>query len=197
MRGLILSVFAFMQVSQGAPQGSLNDLQSGFNRVVTTGEDENAPYTVIQKYDDFEERFYPGKIWVCTRNSGRRGGFWKLFGYISGDNNRNQKIDMTVPAMFTYDEKGEEMCFSMTSATQINPPVPNNSDVYLSQKEDLTVFATSVSGYPDFGEEAEKLKNMLQIKLASQVDFSSYIVMNFNSPRKIINRRTDIMYKKF
>ena len=51
MRGLILSVFAFMQASQGAPQGSLNDLQSGFNRVVTTGEDENAPYTVIQKYD--------------------------------------------------------------------------------------------------------------------------------------------------
>ena len=51
MRGLILSVFAFMQVSQGAPQGSLNDLQSGFNRVATTGEDENAPYTVIQKYD--------------------------------------------------------------------------------------------------------------------------------------------------
>jgi len=193
---LILSVFAFMQVSQGAPQGSLNDLQSGFNRVATTGEDENAPYTVIQKYDDFEERFYPGQIWVCTRNSGQRGGFWKLFGYISGDNNRNQKIDMTVPAMFTYNEKGEEMCFSMTSATQINPPVPNNSDVYLSQKEDLTVFATSVSGYPDFGEEAEKLKNMLQIELANQVDFSSYIVMNFNSPRKIINRRTDIMYKK-
>merc|ERR1719378_1485768 len=112
MRGLFLSVFAFMQVSQEAPQGSLNDLQSGFNRVVTTGEDENAPYTVIQKYD-------------------------------------------------------------------------------------LTVFARSVSGYPDFGEEAEKLKNMLQIELANQVDFSSYIVMNFNSPRKIINRRTDIMYKKF
>jgi len=196
MRGLILSVFAFMQASQGAPQGSLNDLQSGFNRVATTGEDENAPYTVIQKYDDFEERFYPGQIWVCTRNSGQRGGFWKLFGYISGDNNRNQKIDMTVPARFTYDEKGEEMCFSMTSATQINPPVPNNSDVYLSQKEDFTVFARSVSGYPDFGEEAEKLKNMLQIELANQVDFSSYIVMNFNSPRKIINRRTDIMYKK-
>merc|ERR1719300_726840 len=145
---------------------------------------------------DFEERFYPGRIWVCTRNSGRRGGFWKLFGYISGDNNRNQKIDMTVPAMFTYNEKGEEMCFSMTSATQINPPVPNNSDVYLSQREDLTVFATSVSGYPDFGEEAEKLKIMLQIELAGKVDFSSYIVMNFNSPRKIINRRTDIMYKK-
>merc|ERR1712029_846126 len=196
MRGLILPVFAFMQVSHGAPQGSLNDLQSGFNRIVTTGEDENAPYTVIQKYDDFEERFYPGQIWVCTRNSGKRAGFWKLFGYISGDNNRNQKIDMTVPAMFTYNEKDEEMCFSMTSATQIDPPVPNNSDVYLSQKEDLTVFARSVSGYPDFGEEAEKLKNMLQIGLASQVDFSSYIVMNFNSPRKIINRRTDIMYKK-
>merc|ERR1712029_436167 len=202
MKGSILSILACIHVTQGAPQGFLNGLSNFLTSLTgggNTGEVddyENAPYTVIQKYDDFEERFYPGRIWVCTRNSGRRGGFWKLFGYISGDNNRNQKIDMTVPAMFTYNEKGEEMCFSMTSATQINPPVPNNSDVYLSQKEDLTAFARSVSGYPDFGEEAEKLKNMLQIELANQVDFSSYIVMNFNSPRKIINRRTDIMYKK-
>merc|ERR1711915_568191 len=204
MRGSILSILACasIQVSQGAPQGFLNGL-SNFLTSLTGGSNtgevddyENAPYTVIQTFNDYEERFYPGRMWVCTRNGGQKGGFWKLFGYISGDNNRNQKIDMTVPAMFTYNEKGEEMCFSMTSSTQNDPPTPDNSDVYLSQKKDMTVFSTTVAGYPDYGDEAAKLKDILQRGRASQVDFSTYIVMNFNSPRKIVNRRTDIMYKK-
>merc|ERR1712227_673340 len=188
MRGSILSILACIQVSQGAPQGFLNGLSNFLTSLTgggNTGEVddyENAPYTVIQKYDDYEERFYPSKMWVCTRNGGENGGFMKLFGYISGENNRNEKI--------------EEMCFYMTSSTQTNPPSPDNSDVYLSQKKNMTVFATTAGGYPDHASEADLLKDILQRGRASQVDFSSYIAMSFDSPMKLINRRTDIMYKK-
>merc|ERR1711872_250593 len=178
MRGSILLILACIQVSQGAPQGFLNGLSNFLTSLTgggNTGEVddyENAPYTVIQKYNDYEERFYPSKMWVCTRNGGQNGGFMKLFGYISGENNRNQKIDMTVPVMMTYNEKGEEMCFYMTA------------------------FATTVGGYPDHASEADLLRDILQRGRASQVDFSSYIAMSFDSPMKLINRRTDIMYKK-
>ena len=103
---------------------------------------------------------------------------------------------MTVPVMMTYTEKGEEMCFYMTSSTQSNAPAPTNSDVYLMQVKDMTVYATSVGGYPNHSTEAAKLRAVLERGRASQVDFSAYMTMGYDSPMKILNRRTDIMYKK-
>ena len=43
----------------------------------------------ICHYQGYEERFYPSRLWVCTRSSSDNGGFMKLFRYISGANARS------------------------------------------------------------------------------------------------------------
>jgi len=80
-------------MAAGAPQGLLNGLSNLITSVVGGGGNagevdsyQNAPYSVVQKFDGFEERYYPSVKWVCTRT----GGFNSLFGYISGTNNRSK-----------------------------------------------------------------------------------------------------------
>ena len=92
--------------------------------------------------------------------------------------------------------QGMEMCFYLTSSTQSSAPAPNSDKVYLSQKKNMTVFATSVGGYPDHADQAAKLRAKLERGRASQVDFSQYMAMGYDSPMKLLNRRTDYMYVK-
>ena len=44
--------------------------------------------------------------------------------------------------------------------------------------------------------EAKKLRDKLERGRASQVDFSMYMSMSYDSPWKVVNRRNDVLYKK-
>jgi len=63
---------------------------------------EKATYTVIEKEDDFEIRQYDPQIVAETYVEGDledvgNEGFRRLYGYISGDNQKKQSISMTAP----------------------------------------------------------------------------------------------------
>ena len=63
---------------------------------------EKATYTVIEKEDDFEIRQYDSQIVAETYVEGDlegvgNEGFRRLYGYISGDNQKKQSISMTAP----------------------------------------------------------------------------------------------------
>ena len=63
---------------------------------------EKAKYTVVEKEDDFEIRQYDSQIVAETYVEGDlegvgNEGFRRLYGYISGDNQKKQSISMTAP----------------------------------------------------------------------------------------------------
>ena len=63
---------------------------------------EKAKYTVVEKEDDFEVRQYEPQIVAETYVEGDLEavgdeGFRRLYGYISGDNQKKQSISMTAP----------------------------------------------------------------------------------------------------
>merc|ERR1712122_380418 len=87
MRSSIISSI-LLSVTSARPQFEV--LKSIVSEVV--GDIEQVPYTVLQKFDDYEMRRYPSVNWVCSEATYKMGRdsennmFMKLFRYISGAN---------------------------------------------------------------------------------------------------------------
>ena len=66
---------------------------------------ESAEYKVVEKDGNIEIREYPDLMLASTSTKvdaqGREGSFMRLFGYISGANQSEQKIAMTTPVFMT------------------------------------------------------------------------------------------------
>jgi hypothetical protein len=99
---------------------------------------ESAAYEVIESDGKFEIREYPDLVLVATDSKmdsqGRDGSFMRLFRYISGANEAEQKIAMTTP-VFMGGEIGEadgSMGFVVPKEVAAKgAPAPKGEDVEL------------------------------------------------------------------
>lgn len=71
--------------------------------------------------------------------------FMKLFRYISGANEGNKEIKMTVPVSTKWtiindNSYEKEMCFYLDEKHQSNPPNPTDSEVYIINRPQMTIF---------------------------------------------------------
>ncbi len=97
---------------------------------------ESAEYKVIESDGKFEVREYPDLMLVATTTKidaqGRDGSFMKLFRYISGANESEQKISMTTPVFMENDKADSEvqMGFVMPKEVAVEGvPSPTGPDV--------------------------------------------------------------------
>jgi len=97
---------------------------------------ESAEYKVIESDGEFEIREYPDLMLVATKTNidaqGRDGSFMKLFRYISGANEAEQKISMTTPVFMENDQADSEvqMGFVMPKEVAVEGvPSPTGPDV--------------------------------------------------------------------
>lgn len=101
---------------------------------------ENAAYELELVEGDFEIRRYPELTLASTPMQGSRvgedGSFMRLFGYISGENARQQKIAMTVPVFMQSDseEAGSMQFVVPTEVAENGAPEPSADNVSLATR---------------------------------------------------------------
>jgi hypothetical protein len=158
---------------------------------------EIQPYEVVKKIDSVEIRFYPSATLVQTSGG---GNFGKLFRYISGSNQAEEKIAMTAPVYMNEDKS--EMAFVMPlDVHQKGAPKPTGENVRLRITEPRYVAAIRYSGYTSASKEVKYTKRLMKILENNSIEPKGEIeFLGYDSPYKFYNRRNEVMveinYKK-
>jgi len=91
---------------------------------------EEAKYDLVKSNETYEIRKYSDRLAVQALNTNENNSFRKLFNYISGDNETNEEIKMTIPVTQMVKKGNMTMQFYLPSKfNKDNVPIPSSSDV--------------------------------------------------------------------
>ena len=159
---------------------------------------EEANYEVISKNEVYEIRKYSDRLAVETMKSGIDSNFRKLFNYISGRNDTQEKIKMTTPV--TQVEKNGNMSMQFYLPSKFNSenvPNPSREDVKIVNIEGGYYAVIRYSGRASDGnfiKHKEILEKELQKNKISII--SPPIRATYDSPFTLpMNRRNEAMFK--
>ena len=168
-----------------------------------------ARYEVSEILDnEVEIRAYPEEIWATTVAEDQNNAFSPLFRYISGDNDKGEKIEMTAPVVTPTPqpagtgstkgekiemtapvvsmntEKGQFMAFIMPERFDINSiPKPLSSKVKIELVEPRKLATIRFSGYvtqENYKKNLEQLNKTLENRGISTI--GEPILMQYNDP---------------
>ena len=158
---------------------------------------EEANYEVVKENKEYEIRKYSDRL-VIETNSIEGNGFRKLFNYISGNNEKNQEIKMTVPVTQEIKNGSMTMQFYLPlKFNKDNAPKPSNSDIKILNIEGGYYAVIKYSGRSS-DKNFLKNKNILekQLKQDNITIISPPIRASYNSPFTLpMLKRNEVMYK--
>ena len=159
---------------------------------------EEAKYDVVKSNETYEIRKYSDRLAVQALNTNENNSFRKLFNYISGDNETNEEIKMTIPVTQMVKKGNMTMQFYLPSKfNKDNVPNPSSSDVEIINIEGGYYAAIRYSGRAsekNFIKHKVILEN--QLKKDNILILSSAIKATYNSPFTLpMLRRNEAMFK--
>lgn len=154
---------------------------------------ETQKYNVIKTMDNFEIRYYPPTIKAKVSSS---RNFSKLFQYISGNNEKKEKIAMTTPVYMSKKEEKITMEFVMPSKySEKNMVQPNDKDIVVYRSTPGYYASIAFGGYASVKKVNHYydllLKKIKERKL--KVLGKEPIALSYNSPYKVFNRRNEVL----
>ena len=144
---------------------------------------ESLKYKVLLKEKQFEIREYESFVSMGVSN-GYGGGFSKLFNYITGYNNRSQKIAMTTPVI--TNTKKQDMKFTMPKdVVESGYPEPLDKSITIVKEDLKTVASFSFKGSFIGSFRNIKEHNKSLIKFIEEHGYtikSDLLLMTYNGP---------------
>ena len=159
---------------------------------------EESNYKVVQKNEIYEIRKYSDRLAVETIDSGSENNFRKLFNYISGRNEDNEKIKMTTPV--TQFEKNGNMSMQFYLPSKFNSknvPKPTKENVSIVNIEGGYYAVIRYSGRAS---DKNFIKNkdflLKELEKNNIMTSSPPIRATYDSPFTLpMNRRNEVMFK--
>ena len=166
-----------------------------YSKVMAT---EEAKYEIIIKNDIYEVRKYLDRLAIETFTTDQSNSFRKLFNYISGGNQKGQKIEMTTPVTRIEKNGIMTMQFYLPKAfDKNNVPIPVRQDLKIVTIEGGHYAVLRYSGRAS-DSNFIKHKNILEKELLRDniSIISSPIRATYDSPFTLpMNRRNEAMFK--
>lgn len=128
---------------------------------------EEPSYQIVHQEPRFEIRYYDNMLIVQVTYQNESRGFQKLFQYISGNNQQDQKIPMTAPVIQYEEQKKRIMQFflpSQLSPESIPLPLDKSIKIVTLQAGHFAVF--QYSGFAS-DRNFKKKSEILKIELAN------------------------------
>ena len=166
-------------------------------------------FKLISSQDNIEIREYSDSFWVSTlmksenQDDLKRKGFWTLFNYINGKNEKKEKISMTSPVLlkvnssnsFTKNESIFTMSFFLGYKNQNEfAPKPEDSNTFLEKLESRKYGVISYSGFNNKKKQEEHLSKLSTYLLENNYKFNEnyYFVAGYDSPFKLFFRHNEV-----
>lgn len=157
---------------------------------------ETHNYETLFNDDAFEVRLYDPVLKAKTYSTkGSNNNFGKLFRYISGYNQKNEKIAMTTPVYMKEENKGSMMEFVLPSKfnmDNVSMPKSKNIEIYLDEGGHYA--SIKYGGYSN-NKKREKhtkalVKKLKELNIESTGDF---FYLSYDSPYKFYGRRNEVI----
>ena len=155
---------------------------------------ETQEYEVVDEMDKIEIRYYPSAPMIkVSSNQSRNNNFGKLFRYIAGNNNDEEKIAMTTPVYMSDQNKTMEFVLPKKFLSK-DLPVPNDDDIEVYISKPKYFAAIKYSGYSNSKKEQNHSEELIEIIQNNQLKMlSEYFVLSYDAPTKFYNRRNEIL----
>ena len=157
---------------------------------------ETHKYETLFSDDEFEIRLYEPVLKAKTYSSkGSNNNFGKLFRYISGYNQKNEKIAMTTPVYMKQEEKGSMMEFVLPSKfnmDNVSMPKSKNVEIYLDEGGHYA--SIKYGGYSNNKKRAKHTKALVKkLKELNIESIRDFFYLSYDSPYKFYGRRNEVI----